>query len=559
MADSTLLIRQQVKYWVLVALLVNALPLFRPLLNESDSVLYALFSQQMVQTGNWNDLMLDGQDWLDKPHFPFWLGALSFSWLGVSVFAYMLPGFLCHLLGAFYTHRLARQWLDRDAAWMSVLVYASVYHLMYTTTALKAEAFLTGSIMGAVYHWWRFDANNRVKHLCLGAVFTGMAVMTKGVFTLVTIGSGLVAVWLYQRRWREWLRPKWWLALGLSAVCVLPELIALYRQFDMHPEKLVFGRTGVSGILFFLWDSQFGRFFNTGPITNQDGHVLYFVAVFLWAFLPWVATFGASLWQRWRAWRQASAVDRTQTVHLLASFGVSFAMFSLASFQLDYYTVIVYPFAAILCAPWLKQVAVNTHHRLGQSLQLAMAAFTALLATWVVVKVGDVGLYGFSAVVLAFTLGWVWHQRHLAKVAWVLSLPVISVLFFFIVIEIITLMGQMRISLTYNALPWLNTEPNWPVVSYQLDPPVSYEWSLLRQSAPSLRISTVQELPKGKDYFLVLKTEALPQFETLKPHLQHVITAPWVDHKTGDLPRLIRMASGTEPLESFSVYRVHRP
>ena len=110
MADSTLLIRQQVKYWVLVALLVNALPLFRPLLNESDSVLYALFSQQMVQTGNWNDLMLDGQDWLDKPHFPFWLGALSFSWLGVSVFAYMLPGFMCHLLGAFYTHRLARQW-----------------------------------------------------------------------------------------------------------------------------------------------------------------------------------------------------------------------------------------------------------------------------------------------------------------------------------------------------------------------------------------------------------------------------------------------------------------
>ena len=98
-----------VKGWVWFTLLINALPLFTPILNEGDSVLYAALSQHMVSTGNWNDLMLEGRDWLDKPHFPFWLGALSFSWLGVSVFAYMLPGFLCHLLGAFYTYRLSRQ------------------------------------------------------------------------------------------------------------------------------------------------------------------------------------------------------------------------------------------------------------------------------------------------------------------------------------------------------------------------------------------------------------------------------------------------------------------
>lgn len=91
--------------------------------------------------------------------------------------------------------------------------------------------------MAACYHWLRFDTHHRMKHVLLGAVFSAMAVMTKGVFTLITIGSGLVCMWAYQGRWRELLRLKWWLAGLLTAVCVTPELLALYRQFDAHPEK----------------------------------------------------------------------------------------------------------------------------------------------------------------------------------------------------------------------------------------------------------------------------------------------------------------------------------
>ena len=77
-------LRPHVVFWTVLALWVNALPLLTPILNEGDSVLYAALSQHMVMSGNWNDLILDGRDWLDKPHFPFWLGALSFQALGVS-------------------------------------------------------------------------------------------------------------------------------------------------------------------------------------------------------------------------------------------------------------------------------------------------------------------------------------------------------------------------------------------------------------------------------------------------------------------------------------------
>ena len=65
-------------------------------------------------------------------------------------------------------------------------------------------------------------------------------------------------------------------------------------------------------------------------------------------FLPWVASFGAALWAGARSFANSGSDQRDAFVYLCASFFISFGMFSATSFQLDYYTVIVYPFAAIL-------------------------------------------------------------------------------------------------------------------------------------------------------------------------------------------------------------------
>lgn len=549
-------LRPHLLAWVLLTLLVNAIPLFTPILNEGDSVLYAALSQHMVLSGNWNDLILDGRDWLDKPHFPFWLGALSFKLLGVSVFAYMLPGYLCHLLGGYFTYRLARLFHGRDTALVALLVYVSAYHLIYTTTALKAEAFLTASIMGACYYWLRLDAQFRWKYLLLGGLFSGISVMTKGVFTLITISSGLLCVWAYQGRWRKLFRWKWLAASVLTALCVTPELLALYRQFDAHPEKIVFNQTGVSGIRFFLWDSQFGRFFNTGPITNQAGNKLFFVAVFLWAFLPWVAAFGGSCWQAGRRWSEWQATQRAQWVFLAASFGVSFVMFSLTSFQLDYYTVIVYPFAALMCAPWLVSACQHTSNRGVRWLQAGMGLFTLVLAVWVAWQVGHAQIMmGLATAGLGWLAYAVW-QRQQQHGLMVLVHPVAAVLALYAVLEAMTLVAHTRYSIPYNVLPWLTSQPQWPVMVYRLDPPVAYELGLYRQSAASVRVNHVNELPQNRPYFLIAKTSDLTDLQELNVSAQSLVQAQWVDHKTGTLPRQIALAAGRAPLESFSVYKV---
>ena len=145
--------------WLTVfVLLINAIGMVTPIINAGDSVTYAALAQHIALHGDWVNLVLDGQDWLDKPHFPFWFTALFFKLGGISAFTYILPGFLFHLLGGYYTYRIARVFYGREAAWLSLLVYVSVYHLMYTSTEVKAETYLTGSIMAASYYWLRYDA-----------------------------------------------------------------------------------------------------------------------------------------------------------------------------------------------------------------------------------------------------------------------------------------------------------------------------------------------------------------------------------------------------------------
>jgi len=391
----------------------------------------------------------------------------------------------------------------------------------------------------------------------LGALFSGISVMTKGVFTLITISSGLLCMWAYQGRWRELFRWKWLAALVLTALCVMPEVMALYLQFDLHPEKNVFDQTGVSGIRFFLWDSQFGRFFNVGPITNKGGNKLFFVLVFLWAFLPWVPAFVLACWRVVRPVGEVDVNSRAQQVYLMGSFFVSFAMFSLTSFQLDYYTVIVYPFAAVLIAPWLLSVVHDSSAAGVRRTQLAMGLLTLALAVWLSVKIGHVALYlltgfGLSAWLLYASL----QKKHWHGLS-VLVYPVMAVNLLYLVLEGMTFIAHTRYSIPYNVLSSMASEPAVPVVVYHLDPPVAYELGLYRQTALVLRVEKPDDLAAMREaYFLLTRTSVADTLAERFVFMDLVTSGDWVDHKTGTLPRQIELAAGRAPLENFSVYKV---
>jgi len=68
--------------WLCIALAVavNGSGLGIPILGP-DGALYASIAKTMVQRHNYLELVAHGQDWLDKPHFPFCLTVLHTVWL----------------------------------------------------------------------------------------------------------------------------------------------------------------------------------------------------------------------------------------------------------------------------------------------------------------------------------------------------------------------------------------------------------------------------------------------------------------------------------------------
>ena len=376
---------------VIIGVLLNATGLFNAVL-EPDGTLYAAISKHMALSNDWINLIGDDHDWLDKPHFPFWITALSFKIFGINSFAYKFPAFIFWLVGLRFTYLLAKQLYNEAVAMVSVLIYVIALHAVLANFDVRAEPYLTTLTIGSIYYMYRVYRNKKPAHLLLAALLAACAVMTKGIFALLTISGGFVVYWIINREWKEFINYRWYLMVILVLVFITPELYCLYAQFDAHPEKLVFGTTNVSGIKFFFWDSQFGRFFNTGPIQGS-GDISFFLHTTLWAFLPWSVILYTGIV---RLFTKHNRLAKKAQWIIFGSAALTFLLFSLSKFQLPHYIIILFPQFSIIAADYLVKVFENN----------APHAQKAISITQTVLLIIAAALISFLAIFLQMPYKW---------------------------------------------------------------------------------------------------------------------------------------------------------
>ncbi len=383
---------------------------------EPDGALYATIAKHIAQTGDWINLWGDGHDWLDKPHLPFWLCAASIKLFGVNTFAYKLPAFLFWLAGTRLTYLLAKTFYDEYTAKVATVLYIFSLHGLLNNFDVRAEPFLTTLSIGAIYYFYKAHFSGKWTHIVLAAFFCGCAVMTKGIFVLITIGGGFVMWWLISKQWKQFVNYRWYVMVLLILVFIMPELYSLYMQFDVHPEKVVFGKTNVSGLKFFFWDSQFGRFFNTGPIKGS-GEKTFFFHTTLWAYLPWSVLLYCAFVQLVRKGKISTQANQNRWV-IYGSAGITFLLFSLSGFQLPHYIAILFPQFSIITAAYLTSLKNESTFRrikLLQTVLLLLAVVLVSLLSWY-------SKFGFSAflfimiAIIAFTYFFYFRQNDLANI-----------------------------------------------------------------------------------------------------------------------------------------------
>ena len=517
---------------VLVGILLNATGLVPPIM-EPDGALYASIAKTMAQTSDLVNLMAQGADWLDKPHFPFWITALSYRVFGVNSFAYKFPALLFWLAGIVYTHRFAQLVYPKLVAQIATLIVLTPYHLVLSNNDVRAEPYLTGLVVGSVYHFYRVFLGGRGLHLILGALLMACTVMTKGPFVLVPVGAGLVGHWLIVGQGRELLRPRWYLALALTVLFTTPELYCLYRQFDLHPEKIIFGQTGVSGVRFFFWDSQFGRFFNTGPIRGA-GDPFFFLHTLLWAFLPWslllYSAVGKAIW---------GLIKRTDPLPEYVSLGSGLAtllLFSLSSFQLPHYLNLVFPFYAILSAHFLVSLRSEKALRTWTWIQSGIGVLMAILAVLLLVLFRPVGT-GWAVARLVTTGAVTLRLFHGTNLLTLLGRTIGATVLLYGFLNLFLFPDMLQYQAGMKAADFLNDQPpgvvgvygegSYSFEFYLKQPLYFFSDSTLRQATARQRSVRVFTSAKSADSLLrkgfsVKTLGTFPHFHVSQPSLEFI-------------------------------------
>lgn len=547
------------KFLALFILLINSIAFFFPILRNDDPVLYATIAKNMVLSGDWVRLVFNNQPWLDKPHFPFWLTAISFKIFGINSFAYILPGFLFNLIGAVYTYKLANYLYDnKNIALMALIIYLTAIHLLLSNSLdLRAEAYLLGEITPAVYYWLRYsniyemdprlrwdnslfneddillreddkllcrhnNLSNIFKYLVLGAIFTACAMMTKGLFTIVTISTGVISLFIYNKKWREILSLKWLSAILLSFILIAPEIISLYLQFDLRPNLVVFNHTNVSGIKWFFWGSQFGRFFDSGQIAVshvQPFHYLFFIHTFLWAFLPWSLIFCWAIFLNIQQ-RQRNSRNTQNFVFLCGCFLPTFILFSLTKFQLDHYTNILMPYAAILSASMLYNIREEVAGVLFK-IQLGLSIILIIAGTvlWQLVFNNS---YVYTLFITVILLSWHYTAKY-SNVFKIIFYSATTICAVFIVIVFTLGKYDSKYDAGYNMALKLNDEAmHLPVMTYNVDW-VTFRFYYLGNYTKASNLENITKIKTP--YYLVFNNMDQDQIKALKLHnLSYVTT-----------------------------------
>jgi len=161
-----------------------------------DSSQYAELSRQMLETGSFLEIKLDGLDYLDKPPLLFWFSSFSFSIFGVNEFAFRLPSFLFTLIAAYGTYLIGKElYNNRVGKYSSLMLLSSVAFFMINID-VRTDTILIGAITYSTAKLIQYYKYSKWIDLILGFFFIGLAMCSKGplglLIPVIAIGTHLL-------------------------------------------------------------------------------------------------------------------------------------------------------------------------------------------------------------------------------------------------------------------------------------------------------------------------------------------------------------------------------
>src|SRR5438445_6320955 len=311
----------------------------------TDEGRYAEMAREMVATGDWITLRLNGIKYFEKPPLQTWMNALTFEMFGLGEWQARLWTGLCGLLGVVLVAFTGRRVFSERIGFFAALVLGSSFlwaglgHI--NTLDMGLAAMMTLSLCGLLLGQ-RSDANASEQRNWMLVCWAGMAlaVLSKGLIGIVLPGAVLVLYTLFSRDWAIWKRLHLIKGLALFFVITTPWFVLISLKNPEFPH-------------FFFIHEHFQRF--TSKIHHRYGPPYYFLPILLLGIIPWLGVFFQSLWNGAHE-RNAAAGFQPKKMLLIWSVFI-FCFFSISDSKLPSYILPIFPSIALLIACHLDKAS----------------------------------------------------------------------------------------------------------------------------------------------------------------------------------------------------------
>src|SRR5215470_6918442 len=181
--------KKQYQFWVIF--IISSILLFSSLrkggLSGYDDAFYAHYGKQMILTGDWWSLRLNGYHIFEFPPMFPWLEALSMKVFGITDFAAKVPAALSGLFTIVLAYLIAKELFT--GVWAPVLTMAIlsgtqifIKYAMHSMTDAPFTFFFTLSL------YLYLKGLKKPSHFSLSGVAIGAAILTRSVLGLIPLG-----------------------------------------------------------------------------------------------------------------------------------------------------------------------------------------------------------------------------------------------------------------------------------------------------------------------------------------------------------------------------------
>ncbi|MCC6486065.1 MAG: glycosyltransferase family 39 protein, partial [Candidatus Hydrogenedentes bacterium] len=318
-----------------------------------DEPRFAQVAREILQTGDWIVMHVNGEPYYEKPPFMFWtIAVLSLPFGDVNELTARLPAVLGGIATVLLTFLLADKLYGRRVALTSAIILLTMSLFWWEARTAQIDSFLTAWTTLTLYSFWRHYESREVKCLLVFYGAIAAAVFAKGppgvVFPLL-----LVFTFYWGRRTeRRCLH----LVLGIAAVAILIGLwlipaYSMAHAQESRPETAQ--GTSVALIAENLYRQTIGRF--VLGVSKKQPFWYYLenlpINVFPWTlFLPW------TLYTIWRRRREGEAMRL-----LLCWTLPAIIFFSLSSGKRALYLLPIFPALAILFGTTVLELMDGGH------------------------------------------------------------------------------------------------------------------------------------------------------------------------------------------------------